>query len=127
MDGRVTYTERMCARFGFRESRARICPLVVAGKRCRAWKYLETCICSRMRYPIFDHACVWYDARGYVFTAEPYDLRDEDIETVRAMLSQLGLILTVTTESFWFQGTTLLLIHRPGWTDTRPTEAPTLH
>lgn len=114
-----SYAARMHAARGYRDSRAAVCPRVVAGKRClaytRSWTrgFSEECPCREHSH-LFDHAAIWLDGEGrHVFTAEPYHINPEDLARAQVDLTSLGLVLEVTTESYWFSGTTLLVVRRP--------------
>ena len=111
------YTAKMIARFGFRVSRAQVCPRVVAGKRCRVgWPGGRDCLCMRYNGSVLlDHARIWRTPRGEaVLTAEPYGLKDRYVAAFRAEIAPLGLELEVTNESYWFVGTTLIIVRQRG-------------
>ena len=118
------YRDRMIRRFGFTLSRATVCPRVVAGKRCYRWtararydsatKTHRYCPCEAYQ-PLFDHARIWIDpATGqHILTAEPYGVDQALVRAFRAREGrELGLALVVTRQSYWYKGTTLLLIKR---------------
>jgi hypothetical protein len=112
------YTARMLRRFGlFRPSRAAVCPRVVAGKRCHAWRLDRAnrdCLCVRYGGTrLLDHAYIWRTKAGqYVLTAEPYGVDEPRLLDLRQELATLGLTIDVTNESYWFHGTQLLIIRR---------------
>lgn len=113
-----TYPQRMYDARGYVVSNAAPCPRRVAGKMCqcysRGWALGEDgCICRR-HYHLFDHAAIWRDReRRYVFTAEPYHVDEDELAAASVDVNALGLVLEVTTESYWFSGTTLLVVRRP--------------
>ncbi len=70
--------------YGWKPSRARPCPLALAGHRCRAWPADLTCVCSRR---LLDHPRRWTDRDGNpVLTAEPYDAHGEELAGIGGRL-----------------------------------------
>ena len=101
-----SHEERMYRIFGYRESKARVCPRVTAGKRCSS---RPDCVCRRYRRPL-DHGRIWLDHEGKsVFTSEPYSLNGEDIAALVSEMEELGLTVTLEGRSQWNPGSTLLL------------------
>lgn len=101
---------------GYRESRATICPRVVAGKRCQQWRDAgghTACLCTIFS-ALFDHGHMWLDASGrHVMTGEPYGYREPQLAALIAAVEPLGLQVTVSDESPYYQGyTTLITISR---------------
>jgi len=98
------------AEFGYRPSDATVCPLVVAGKRCRAWHDDDGCLCHR-HHGVLDHARIWIDRGGrHVFTAEPYDTDSDELEALIADLHREGLRATFSGHSPWNPGSTFLIV-----------------
>ena len=92
----------------WRPSNARACPRVVAGKRCRAWSYTgEPCACEGWR--LLDHPRLWRTPAGHVLTAEPYHVDGEELARFVAVCGELGLRVSLSGESRYFPGATLLL------------------
>src|SRR5690606_11728399 len=74
----------------WRCSRARPCPRVVAGKRCRAWsRYGERCVCEGWR--LLHRARLWNTPDGRLLTAEPYHLEGAELARFVAACGELGL------------------------------------
>lgn len=95
---------------GLRPSNARVCPHVVAGVRCR-WPM--GCI---FRGRVFDHSCIWWNQakRQHEMTTEPYQADSEDLAVLFGELHALGLTATVSGDSPWNPGSTLMIhIYRP--------------
>jgi hypothetical protein len=98
------------AEFGYRRSDATVCPLVAAGKRCRAWHGDDACLCQR-HSRVLDHARAWLDQDGrHVFTAEPYDTDSDELEALIADLHREGLRATFSGQSPWNPGGTFLIV-----------------
>lgn len=106
------YTEEMYRRFGLRESRAPICPRVVAGKRCLRWR--RPCVC----YPdgnLLDHGRMWVTSRGtHLLTAEPYHVDLKKFDALALQLRPLNLLVAITAVSIWFppDSTLVYIRHR---------------
>lgn len=96
--------------YGLRPSAAAVCPRVVAGKRCIAYRDEWTvCVCQRHRRAL-DHGRVWLDANGrHVLTGEPYEITGEDLAGLTADLAELGLRVDLTGQSLWNPGFTVLI------------------
>lgn len=97
--------------FGLRPSRARICPRVVAGKRCIDGNLGKACVCHK-HHDVFDHARIWLDETGrHVFTAEPYSYSasGEEIAAMIADMAALGLEVRFSGRSPYNPGYTLLI------------------
>lgn len=102
-----------------RPSGAEICPRVVAGRRCVAFRSDgRRCICERLTHPVLDHARMWLTPDGgHVLTFEPYSLSTDNLAAL-AELSPLGLELSISGYSPWNPGATFLC------TITKPKENP---
>lgn len=95
--------------YGLRPSSARICPRVVAGKHCLAFRSRERCVCQRHRH-VFDHGRIWLDRDGrHVLTGEPYGVSEDDLAELVTDLAQFGLHVSVGGSSPWNPGSTVLI------------------
>jgi hypothetical protein len=95
--------------YGLRPSGARICPRVVAGKHCLAYRSRARCVCQRHR-PLLDHARIWLDTHGrHILTGEPYGVWGDDVMDLLTDLAALGLRASFTAHSVWNPGSTLLI------------------
>jgi len=119
MAGRVDYDDAIRRRFGWRPSGAVPCPQRVLGHRCLLGRN-PLCLCRTLRQflparsNLLDHGRIWLARpRQYVITAEPYYPQQIDIDSARETLDVCDLRLDVLAESYWFTGTTLLIICRP--------------
>jgi hypothetical protein len=101
--------EAAFAELGYRPSRARICPRVIAGRHCRAD---VGCICHAY-HRVLDHARIWLDEAGdHVLTAEPYHAHGTDLVAFLLDLELLGLRACLSGASPWNPGHTLLITVR---------------
>jgi hypothetical protein len=91
------------------------CPRAIVGKRCLVYtrnEYNAGCICQRHRH-ILDHGRGWVDENGsYVHTAEPYDFTGREIAELAADLAALGVNVSLSGQSLWYPGQTVLLVMR---------------
>jgi len=95
---------------GYRPSRGRCCPRLVAGRHCLR----DGCICQRHPHTtVLDHPHIWVKDGRHVFTSEPYSLDADDLAAYRADLATLGLVVTVEPYSPHCPGQTYLLMVRP--------------
>ncbi|WP_219471261.1 hypothetical protein [Nonomuraea rhizosphaerae] len=105
-------TRRAAELLGLRPSRARACPRVVAGARCRANKLEEDgqpCLCQRHRH-LLDHGRAWFDADGKrVLTGEPYNADGHEIAELVTDMDTLGLRVTISGRSPWNPNETFLV------------------
>jgi hypothetical protein len=93
----------------------RVCPMLVAGRRCRD-RLRESCICLRWR-SVLDHARMWRvpgagsnGGTGCALTAEPYGVPETDLAGFREELGELGLRAEVSEDSPWNPGKTVLIL-----------------
>ncbi|WP_433364227.1 hypothetical protein [Streptosporangium sp. CA-115845] len=95
---------------GVRPATARVCPRLVAGKRCLASN--RPCACLPYHH-LLDHGRIWLDQEGrYVLTGEPYEIDDHNLGRFTADMAELGLQVSVKpkSESFWYPGHTFLIV-----------------
>ena len=107
--------QRYAERFpGWRPSRAKLCPRVVAGKRCTRGYPRRSCICQEIPgHPLMDHKRMWITPDGwFVLTSEPYDVAPNELATLRARVAELGLTVDVEDDSPYRPGGTKLLLIR---------------
>lgn len=106
-------TDRMIARFGYRTSKAAVCPMTVAGRRCQAGKTGQ-CVCLKWSgTKMLDHARVWLDSYGkHVLTAEPYHVDDADLDRFKNDMADLGLAVSIEDWSAWNPGNCRLVTVR---------------
>lgn len=112
----VVQTARMAERFGYRVSRARLCPRVVAGKQCvRLNGPNRDCPCQKWWGSILDHGRIWLDRDGrHVLTGEPYHIATDELADFRREMAELGLEVTTEDWSAWNPGScTLVTVTRP--------------
>lgn len=108
------YTEQLrlaAENYGLRPSQARICPRVVAGKRCLTY-HRSRCLCDKHR-SLLDHGRMWLDEHGrHVLTGEPYHIAPDDLAAFTDDMAKLGLQVNVKpkSESFWYPGHTHLIL-----------------
>lgn len=99
--------ERAAEYYGLRPSNARVCPRVVAGKRCLA--NCGECVCSH-HHRVLDHGRVWLDKDGkHVLTGEPYDASGNQIAALVTDMAALGLEVSLSGRSMWNPRSTLLI------------------
>jgi hypothetical protein len=115
-DPQSAYLAEMMTRFG-RVSKARRCPLVVAGRRCRRNRDEdgEGCLCEEEHYQsLFDHGRMWLDRDGtHILTGEPYNgFNLEHLVMFERDVKPLHLTVTISRDSPWNPGRTTLLIVR---------------
>ena len=104
----VDHETRAADWYGWKPSRARPCPLALAGHRCRLHTAL-TCLCNTRR--LLDHPRRWTDRDGNpVLSAEPYDAHGEDLAELVAELAALGLWVRLSGRSPYYPTRTLLLV-----------------
>ncbi len=110
----VYYNRQMFERFGYRPSKAPVCPWVVTGKRCRLSAWGELCLCERFQ-SLLDHGRMWIGEDGrHVLTGEPYrhvlsrpcagTLADFQTE-----MAALGLVVAISEDSPYNPGNTVLI------------------
>jgi hypothetical protein len=105
---------RMLQYFGYRPSRAALCPRVVAGKRHLGYRYSRNpCLCLDF-IELFDHGRMWIAPSGeHILTGEPYVINEPLLEDFRSRIADLGLVADVRPQSAWFPGhTKLIVVHR---------------
>lgn len=101
---------RAAEALGVRPSTARVCPRLVAGKRCLAFH--RPCVCLPYHH-LLDHGRIWLDQEGrYVLTGEPYEIDDHNLGRFTKDMAELGLQVSVKpkSESFWYPGHTFLIV-----------------
>ena len=108
-----TYQPLLAPPAEWKPSRRPRCPRVVAGMRCEEghnWEDFD-CICERYggTGPL-DHSRLWRVPTGaLVLRGEPYYLDPEVLTTFVDECKELGLRLSVTGESSYFPGATVLV------------------
>lgn len=107
---------------GLKPSSGRICPRVVAGKRCRYGDSRvdpDDCVCMRYLH-LLDHGRLWMNAEGqHVLTGEPYGITGEALAPFLAEMASLNLEVTILARSPWYQGHTVLIMVEPDPRDQR--------
>ena len=102
--------DSMFAMFGYTPSDARLCPRIVAGRRCLENSPSRPCVCSIYRDKAFDHARMWQDSkRRHVFTSEPYGIHGEEVVALVSDMAELGLSVRLDARSPWNPGHTILI------------------
>lgn len=113
----VYYKRQMFERFGYRPSKAPVCPWVVVGKRCRISGWGELCLCERFQ-SLLDHGRMWIGEDGrHVLTGEPYrhvlsptwGPPGGTMSDFRREMASLGLVLAISEESPYNPGNTILI------------------
>ena len=103
--------DSMFAMFGYTPSDARLCPRIVAGKRCLENGPSCPCVCQSYRHRAFDHARMWRDSKKrHVFTSEPYGISGEEVVALVSDMAELGLSVCLDARSPWNPGSTILIV-----------------
>lgn len=119
--------ERRAAQAGYKPSGRRVCPRVVAGLGCTARRVGGCCGCPEggSSSRVYDHPRMWRcEVTGeLVLTSEPYDVDGQELAAFVAQMTELGLDVRVSGDTWWNPGGTFRITISPQGHGARRWEA----